>query len=402
MNDHRPKFCSVPWNELYLGPNGTYDVCCFAKDNHSTRINIDQSIAFYRNSDSLKQLRKDFIDGKSIPMCDWCWREEDSGNVSGRIRRNQRYFSKGDLRLGDVEIQSLIDSTSPDGSTDQPVLGLHFYVGNQCQLRCIDCNPTYSRSILKDYDRLGWPINFKTRKQFRDLDLANDRNLHTQHLWQRVTEVADNVQWLQVSGGEPTLSIELLKFLQDFAQRGYAGRTALLLNTNCVNIKQPFIDAMKPFKMVRLNLSVDGVGKVDEYLRYPTNWSKKETIIDQLLAEFNGNTISTTVYNLNVADLPVLIDWAISKNVNHSIITLSYPEELQIQNLPTEYKQEIINSLLSYQHHNVAVSSIINQLQQPCDPAQWQKTKDIINGYDSIRPFKLEQAVPGFKKYIHF
>lgn len=402
MADQRPKFCSVPWNELYLGPNGAYDVCCFAKDNHSDRINIDQSIEFYRNSAGLRQLRKDFINGKSISMCNWCWREEESGNVSGRMRRNQRYFSKGDLRVGDAEIQSLVNSTNSDGSTNQPVLGLHFYVGNQCQLRCIDCNPTYSRSILKDYDRLGWSINFKTRKEFRDLDLANDRNLHTYHLWQRVGEVADNVQWLQISGGEPTLSTELLNFLQDFAQRGYASRTALLLNTNCVNIKQSFIDAMKPFKMVRLNLSVDGVGKVDEYLRYPTNWNKKEKIIDQLLNEFEGSTISTTVYNLNVADLPNMLDWVASKNVDHSIITLSYPEELQIQNLPTEYKQEIIDNLLNFEHRHHAVTSIINQLQHPCDPVHWQKTKDIVNSYDSIRPFKLEQAVAGFQKYLNF
>ena len=52
------------------------------------------------------------------------------------------------------------------------------------------------------------------------------------------------------------------------------------------------------------------------------------------MEEFEGNTVSTTVYNLNVADLPNVINWAESKNVNHSIIMLNYPEELQLQNLP--------------------------------------------------------------------
>jgi organic radical activating enzyme len=399
--DQRPKFCSVPWKEIYMGPTGTYGVCCFEKeDPQTTRTTLDETVENYKNGHELRTVRQSFMSGELSDRCNKCWQDESHGLVSGRMRRNQRYYGKEDLRLGDPEIAETLLDTRPDGHTNEITQGLHFYVGNTCQLRCIDCSPSFSRNILKDYKKFNWDENFKTRKETRSLDLVHNNQKHMDNLWTRVREIAQQINWLTISGGEPTLSTELLNFLSWFNDQGLAKETSVLLSTNCVNVKENFIKALKPFRMVKLGLSVDGVGSLDEYLRYPTNWEKKQLIVDRLLAEFPGSIINTTVYNLNVGGLANLIKWAQTKPAELSLLTLTYPNELQMQNLPEDYKQQITKDLLPYAQQYAAVDSMINQLRQPCDPEAWNQTKQIITSYNQIRPRPLQDILPDLSKFI--
>ena len=318
------KFCSVPWNELYITSNGTYGLCCMEDQNvNQQRIPLTQKVSQHWNSEYMKSVRQSFVNGEQLPQCQHCWRDEEAGKVSGRLRRNQQYYGQGEILINDPIITPTLNQTQPDGHTDHPVKGLFFSVGNLCQLRCIDCSPSYSRSILKDYEKLGWGANTKNRRFIMQQDLLHNDTQHDQSLWERIEEVGA-VEWIRVQGGEPSISKPLLKFLRRYAEKGYAEHTTIFIITNAVNVKQEFIDALKPFRQVKFELSVDGVGALDEYVRYPTNWAKKECTIDQLLSEFPGGVIHSTMYSLNIGGLPELIRWAETKPAMHSIQSLTY------------------------------------------------------------------------------
>lgn len=410
------KFCAVPWKELYITSNGTYGLCCMEDQNLiKQRLPIDVPITTHWNSDYIKQVRTDFIQGNDLPQCRLCWDEEAGGKVSGRQRRNQQYYGQADINIGDAIINTTMNNTSADGSTTEEIQGLFFNVGDTCQLRCIDCSPSYSRSIRKDYENLGWTVNIKARREIRSTDLLHNQTKHDYYLWQRVREVGQNVRWIRVSGGEPTLSKGLLDFLNWSNKQGYAKNSVLFITTNVANVKQEFINALKPFQQVQLSMSVDGVGAVDEYLRYPTNWNKKESIIDQLLEQFPQSSIHSTIYSLNVGDFINLVKWVETKPTRQTIQTLVYPDELSVRHLPYAYKQEILEQLAPYQtaskyqvsdkydavsYRNNNIAGIIHQLQQPGDPNQWQKAKDIVNAYDTIRPYKLKDLIPSLSKYL--
>jgi len=410
------RFCAVPWNELYITSNGTYGMCCMEdQDANDHRISVEQPIEFHWNSDYLKKTRLDFVNGQNLPQCRHCWQEEEAGKVSGRMRRNQQYYGKANLYTDDPLLTDTLSKTMADGSTTKEIEGLFFGVGDLCQLRCIDCSPSYSRSILKDYQKLGWRVNDKSRRSIRIQDLSHDPEKHNQYLWQRVREAGNSVRWIRVSGGEPTLSKELLSFLRWYAEQGHADHTTIFIATNAVNVKDEFIDALKPFQGVKLELSVDGLGALDEYLRYPTNWSKKVDIMDRLIETFPGCVVHTTAYSLNVGGLEKLIPWVETKDVLHSIQCLTYPEELDPRHLPDSYKNEMISMLepwASNSEYKVSndyrqgdyrgncINGVIGRLEQARDEKSWDKAKSIVKSYDTIRPMRLSKILPSLSNYL--
>lgn len=414
------KFCCVPWKELYITSNGSYGFCCLSDQNAMQHpLSLEHSFDDHWNGHDMRSARLAFLQGQDLPQCRPCWQEEDTGKTSGRMRRNQQYLKTPDVRLGDLStVQETRDITNQDGSTDAQIQGLFFSVGNDCQLRCVSCSPSYSRSILKDYEKLGWDNNFSTRRKIIPVDLWKDPKKHQHNLWTRLKEIVEKngaVRFIRITGGEPTLSKPLLEFFDWYQQQGHAKETFLFLNTNAVNIKPEFIQRLESFRQVNLSLSVDGVGAVDEYLRFPTNWDKKEKIIDQLAQSFPHSSIHTTVYSLNVGNLDQVIKWAETKPIGHSLQTVFYPDELSVKHLPDDYKQQLIDQLKSYlptqqyqvsdnyqnrEFRNNNIASVVHQLQQPRDESQWQKVKKIVAGYDSIRRHKLTDIVPSLKPWL--
>jgi molybdenum cofactor biosynthesis enzyme MoaA len=413
--DHKSKLCAVPWHELYITSNGHYGLCCLEDQNfNSQRISIDQPVDAHWNSNYMKQVRLDFLQGKSLPQCNQCWNDESANKISGRMRRNLKYYRQTEIHQNDEVFQDTISKTDATGHTSMPIKGLFFSVGDICQLRCIDCSPGYSRSILKDYQKLGWHSNFKNRRFVLKNDLMHDTKEHQQHLWNRVQEIGGKVDWIRVQGGEPTISPQLLKFLHWYNEQGYASETTIMITTNAVNIRQQFLDALKPFRQVKIEISVDGVGELDEYLRYPTNWQKKEKIIDNLISQFDCN-IHSTVYSLSIDGLVDLIKWAETKSILHSLQILNYPDELGIQHLPDKFKHKLISELEPYrptqeyklddkfdhqQYRNNCVQGIINRLMECRDEQKWQQAKHTVQAYDSIRHQKLTQILPRLGTYL--
>jgi sulfatase maturation enzyme AslB (radical SAM superfamily) len=228
-------------------------------------------------------------------------------------------------------------------------------------------------------------------------------------------DVASNVQWLHIGGGEPTLSRPLLNFLKWCIEKNLASNISIFLTTNSVNIKQEFIDVVKQFKLCIFSFSVDGIGLLDEYIRYPTNWSKKEQTIKKLSVEFPSSAINTVVSSLNINCLTPLVEWSIENNLLLSFTSLVEPGSLAIHHMPEVMKnqaRESINKLINQTKTTSTGTStnlfdkntyllnglegLIKQLAVPGNPDKWNECLDIVRGYDSIRPIKLNQSNPYF------
>ena len=157
------KICSVPWKEVWVNPELKYGLCC--KENQvlvdhsdSQKITLEQ----HWRKPFMIDVRQRFINGEPVPECDLCWGQERNGKQSMRMRRNLRYL--GNTEATEADLSMLKDYTE----SDELIEGLNLSVGNQCQLRCITCNPSYSRNIKKDYEKLNWSIHQKSR-----IDTAN-------------------------------------------------------------------------------------------------------------------------------------------------------------------------------------------------------------------------------------
>lgn len=349
------------------------------------------------------KVREKFLRGDPVPECEICWNQERNGKESMRMRRNQRYLGHTEADPKDLALfAEHIDSCDL-------IQGLNLSVGNQCQLRCITCNPSYSRNIKKDYDKLGWTIHHKTRF---DSSKTSDLNHHlTDKNLQEIKNLTANLKWISLVGGEPTLDLRLQSYLEWCIDQGHHQHLSLVITTNGVNVKQRFLDLIGQFQKVILTVSVDGYGELDEYLRWPGRWDKKIEFIDICQNTFQDFDIHSVVYGMNCLALDKLVDFVHQRGLKHNLECLQWPRSLSIDNLPHHLKsiclerlnrslETIEQNLHRYRnrqhglHTSNSVRAVISQLENTGTPELWPETQSLIDAYDSIRPKKLSELVP--------
>jgi len=96
------KFCVLPWISLEASPIGTVRPCCLADDelvnNVGEKFNLRTAdFADIQNSNSMRSLREQFLDGKQPKTCRKCWNEERAGRTSKRMHTLDRMKHMGDL-----------------------------------------------------------------------------------------------------------------------------------------------------------------------------------------------------------------------------------------------------------------------------------------------------------------
>jgi len=397
MSDHhnKNKLCAVPWKELYLNPEIQYSLCCKEKQSMTVKTDAFQkSIEDHWNGKYIESVRQSFISGKDLSVCDLCWQEEKENKISMRMRKNLRYTGKIEPDIGDLGTPG--------------IKGALISVGNQCQLRCVSCNPSYSRSILKDYDRLGWVESTKTR--FNIVDSRRSTVSLNTNAWQQLRQITPDLEWLTITGGEPTMSKDLQDYLKWCCETGHSDHITLVMTTNGVNVRDAWLDLWQRFHRIKLTISVDATGDLERYVRWPTDWEKKSQWIISTKDLFPEISIHSVIHAINLLGLPELVNWTQSHKLFHSLEALTYPDCLSIKHLPENIKkvaQSRLNNIslrpgstddlydrTGYLHN--CLESIKSRLEMPQDLSQTKELIDIIKGYDSIRPMRLDSLLPEF------
>lgn len=414
------KFCVMPWRELYSTTLGTYRMCCVEDETGTCQdyqTSITEGIDAHWNSDYMKQYRLAFLENQQHASCRHCWLDEAHGKTSLRQRRNMQYLGATDEEL-DPWVEHFQSITQPDGTVDVDIQGVYLSVGNTCQLRCTHCNPAYSTSVAKEYQKLRWDANFKTRRIIADdrfVGITKQRAFDAE-AWPQLKSIAHKLKWIRCTGGEPTLSRGLLDFMQWLDAEGLAADIRFYSNSNAISVSPDWIDAASRFKYTELKIGLDGTALVDNYVRYPTQWSRKMPIVEDLLARFPDSYILTTLHAMNIADFPNLLREMEHWGGRREITALNYPTELDIQHMPEQFKKVVIDQLETMladwndpgvpypvnnrDYLNYGVRAIINRLKSPGDDTQWQLAKRIIRDYDTVRPTQLADLCPTLAPYL--
>jgi glutamate-1-semialdehyde 2,1-aminomutase len=139
--------------------------------------------------------------------------------------------------------------------------------------------------------------------------------------------------------------------------------------------------------------SVDGVGDLYEYIRFPGVWEQtKQNILEISKMKNVKPLVYTVVQNLNIAHLGDIIKWCVEQNIYHMCDMLHQPGYLQITNLPDLTRFETISNLGELV--NQGYPSHIDELIQNCivtlavsehDKVLWSEFVAYISQRDSIR-----------------
>tara|TARA_B100001971_G_scaffold2554_1_gene2048 strand:- start:453 stop:1397 length:945 start_codon:yes stop_codon:yes gene_type:complete len=171
--------------------------------------------------------------------------------------------------------------------------------------------------------------------------------------WEQLEANITDIRHLYLVGGEPLMIDQHYEFLQKCIDRNESHHITLEYNTNITNIPERAWDIWKYFEKIEIGASVDGVGKIVEYIRHPAKWRILERNMRRL-DDAEGNFkmwLAPTIGILNSRHLPDMIIWVLEQNfklINAQSwkppITphpLHHPKWLNIKILPPEAKKEI-------------------------------------------------------------
>ena len=245
------KFCVLPWVSIEASPIGTVRPCCLADDelldNAGEKFNLQTaSFAAIQNSRSMRDLRKQFLDGKQPQTCRKCWNEERSGRTSKRMHTLDR------LKHMLPEQDWTIDA--------KPLMFLDLKLGNICNLKCRICGSWSSSQFATEELNDLHPLADKKSTHAYQMLRAGAWPRENQKFWEEIDTVVDQIRYIEFTGGEPFMIQEHFAMLQGIVDKGIAHQVEIHYNTNGTQYPEQAIEIWKHFKTVEIAFSIDDVG----------------------------------------------------------------------------------------------------------------------------------------------
>lgn len=328
-------FCVLAWNHIAVDPDGSIKPCCiykgYIKKPDGTKYNLghDKIEDFY-NSPEYVDIRQKMIDGEEIPGCVQCMNYESYGKESRRLNSNLKYNQH-------------LNKTSPIADTNIEYFDLRF--GNLCNLQCRSCTPRNSSQLNKQISE--YP---ELRKYYIPIDNDINQWYETDIFENNIHSQLKNINTLYITGGEPTLIKKNFELLEKLIDDGYSKDILLITNSNMTNNNNTFFDLLSQFKKVVFLGSIDGYKNVQEYIRYPSNWTQISNNLQNLLSRNYSNIIvkvSAVIQIANLGNITDLFEYCeeFNRKAGKTVLeidlnNLEFPNYLNVINLPLDYKMK--------------------------------------------------------------
>ena len=305
MNLPTDKFCVLPWVSLETSPIGTVRPCCLAeyelKDATGTKFNLATAeFATIQNSQDMQELREQFLAGKQPETCRKCWREERSGRTSKRMHTLDR-------------LKHMI----PDQAWTRdakPLMFLDLKLGNICNLKCRICGSwSSSQFAAEELANLGPDEDKKSSFHYTMLKQGAWPK-ENPVFWSELAGVADQIRYLEFTGGEPFMIEEHFELLRSLVSSGLAPDIEIHYNTNGTQFPVDAQFIWQYFKTVEIAFSIDDVGDRFEYQRSNAQWAEVVENIARFRELRNQHKniqlqVCSTVNVFNVCYLEELSHW---------------------------------------------------------------------------------------------
>ena len=240
------------------------------------------------DSSSWLDLTKSIMDQEQWPIeCVRCKDAEQVGNKSIR----QHYLNDHESNLAKVKNYLVLGGV----------------LDNICNSACQTCN-----------ENLSTKIGSLTSKDYIKID--NSSKLDQLPL--------DRIVKIDINGGEPSASPNYLKLLQKLPPNV----THLRLNTNGSRVLTNLNQLIDRGVKVTVTVSLDGIGAVHDYIRWPIKWSDVERNLNAY-KEMNLYELNTwsTVSSLNIGNLKQIQSYVKQHNIQHSYALLEQPSVLSVK-----------------------------------------------------------------------
>jgi MoaA/NifB/PqqE/SkfB family radical SAM enzyme len=336
------KFCVLPWVSLETSPIGTVRPCCLAehelRDDAGEKFNLSTAeFTTIQNSKDMQMLREQFLAGDEPETCRKCWREERAGRTSKRMHTLDR-------------LKHMLPDQAWTADA-KPLMFLDLKLGNICNLKCRICG--------------SWSSSQFATEELANLEPGTDRksSFHYTMLkqgawprenpvfWRELAAVADQIQYIEFTGGEPFMIEEHFELLRSLVSSGLAPNIEIHYNTNGTQWPQDAASIWKYFKTVEIAFSIDDVGDRFEYQRTNARWAE----VNENLSRFRELRnhfpniqlqVCSTVNVFNVCYLEELSHWIEQQNFDYVYWNMMHEAYyFSISTLPDAAKRVIAQRL---------------------------------------------------------
>lgn len=419
-------FCTYPWEHLFVNPTGHLRLCCDASENitkddgyrHYNMANNDELFDCW-NSDYMVNTRKKMLAGEKVDACRKCYDKEARGLTSKRNPSNY----------------DLYKSLTEDGKFVKKPGHIELHFGNVCNLACKMCSQEYShkigQEILKmgdeDPDFLKWvkTESGTVNNWTSELDIVYDWFKEPRTKERIFSYVSKNVDSLTIIGGEPTAVKEFYELLDYCSKENTLKDKGICITTNMTNISKKMVSWFNEAKEIVIYGSADGIGEVNDYIRYPSKWQVIEKSLyfyANLIKQSKDNklVIGPTMQSLNIHDMVNFLHYfeKFSKEVELDIDiwrsgVVDGPSICDYRVLPDSYKNYVADKLknemiiLEDEANKSQVLSHIDALQKNNDqslPYKKQILKSFVKYNDSQdrhrKSVTWRQLIPELEQHI--
>jgi sulfatase maturation enzyme AslB (radical SAM superfamily) len=405
--------CPNFFNNVMNDSFGVYKTCCLhvpIKDNKVVGVGVNESLETFWNSEYMKQSRIKAINGEEIKGCEECYRSERNGGTSLRKDLVETYEKNEDY------LDSVKMAEENGGQLDKFPTAIELRVGNLCNLKCRMCQPQDSDLINKEYKELiSLDSTLGDILPIVDFEITDDLTNYIKG----IRDNASSIKVIRFSGGEPLINKSFYELLDYLIEGDYAKDIEFRLNTNLTKMKEETLEKLSKFKRVTIDFSIDGLGSVYEYIRYPMVWeiTKNKINMTYNFMSNHGNinmNANFTVQIYNVFNMFDLIDFFLSKSILPILHILQNPSYLNVRNMTDNLKKDLIKKIdktlveiesMGYPNKfqvnwvTERLISVKNQLALEGSDYQASLFKKFTNALDIKRNQNISEMIPEISKY---
>jgi len=394
MMENNKTLCPLPWMSIETTPLGSTRICCLSReiitDDNGYQMNIqDNGILPMFESNYVKNIRQQMIDGIKPANCKLCWDEEDIGKQSKR-------------HVSIEQVNGKVDSSFFQQSEKGQLRFLDLKLGNLCNLKCRICGSWSSSKWAKEEIDI---TNSKWAKNTLKLGAWPDES---NIFWHQVEQLLSQIDYIEITGGEPFMIENHFRFLKKAIETGDSKRIHIHYNSNGTHLPQDALDNIWPhFKMIDVTFSVDDLGDRFHYQRYPAKWDELIKNLDvfwQYRKKCNNfiTQICCTVSIFNVFYLDEICQWIENQPFDGIIFNLLHGEpEFNIKNLPDKFKDKIKNKIqvnLLPALMQEQISNVFAFMNLPADTNMFKKRKQVIDASDKYRSQNFLETFPELRE----
>ncbi len=382
----------APWVHMHTSPVGNAFSCCIAKNFFGSSLNT--SVEGLVNSDHMKQMRVDMLNGVEVPTCSSCYQHEQQGVNSFRTQFNSRFEKNFDEVIADTATDGHI------GNFKMRYFDIRF--NNICNMKCRTCNSNFSSQWEQE--------DLKRKVEYAQVLPKNNST----EFVQEVLEHVPYMEYAYFAGGESLITEEHYILLEEMIKQGRTD-IALSYNSNVSNLKfkdKDIVSLWSKFsRPVEISASIDHYGERAEYIRHGTDWGQVESNLFKLKQVPNVKLSMNTVVSIfNYATLGQFYQYLIDQQIftASSPVFGSYsmtsPEQFTAQALPVELKnigtlelQQLIERMTANKFPSSHTESIGSNIKWVHASNMWEtyknkfqeeiQTIDKVRGEDFIKVF---------------